>query len=347
MSVIVPPVPSNFQVQQGNGQVLVSWDIVVGSTSYTVQRSTDNVSFTTVSSPANNSYLDTTVIQGTAYYYQVAAVNGSGTSPFTNPLQIIPAQPGLLSLGQVREMSKQRADRTNSNFVTDSEWNTYINQSYFELYDILTTTYEDYYTSTQALFVTDGSSQQFSLPDGIKTFLTITGSSFVAKPMYKLLGVDCGLALSSNAWVTLHKFDFIDRNRFVFPNITSTFLGVFNLRYRLFGNTLFFIPTPSAGQYLRLWYIPRMATLLQDTDLVDGVSGWTEYIIVDAAIKAMQKEESDVTALMLQKQALIDRIQAAAMNRDAGQPDTISNTRGQSAGAGYGFPGGDGSFGGY
>jgi hypothetical protein len=245
-----------------------------------------------------------------------------------------------MSLGQVRLLAQQRADRVNSNFVTKEEWNSYINQSYTELYDLLVTLYEDYYVAPPLTFQTDGSTSQYTLPNG---------SNFSGAPaFYKLLGVDCGLGANNNAWVTLHKFDFISRNRYVFPNVTSTFLGVFNLRYRVVGNTLFFIPTPSANQYIRLWYIPRVATLLKDSDMLQSISGWVEYVIVDAAIKCLQKEESDVTVLMAQKQMLIDRIQSSAMNRDAGQPDTISDVRtfGERWG-GYGSPNGDGSFGGY
>ena len=91
-----------------------------------------------------------------------------------------------------------------------------------------------------------------------------------------------------------------------------------------------------------------MTQLLSDSDILDGVSGWTEYVIVDAAIKALLKEESDTTVLMAQKLALIKRIEETAMNRDAGQADTISNVRtwGERWGA-YGGPGFDGSFGGY
>jgi hypothetical protein len=245
-------------------------------------------------------------------------------------------------------MARPRADRQNSNFVTDPEVNGYINQSLFELYDILTTVYEDYNVQGPIQFQTDGSTYQYPLPDGITPFMDQAGSTIIPPPMYKMLGVDCGLALNSNAWVTLHKFDFISRNRYVFPNISSTYLGVFNLRYRLIGNTLMFIPTPSAGQFIRLWYIPRLQELLKDTDLMDGVSGWTEYVIVDAAIKILQKEESDVSMLTAQKQALLDRIQSSAMNRDAGQPDTISNVRSMSERwGGYGGSGSDGAYGGW
>jgi hypothetical protein len=214
-------------------------------------------------------------------------------------------------------------------FVTDPELISYINQSYFELYDLLITCFEDYYVAPPTLFTTDGVTSQYPLPDGvISTFVNAnTGLAYTAPKFYKLMGVDIGVSGTQNAFVTLHKFDFISRNRYVYPQLTSTYLGMFNLRYRLVGGTLMFIPTPSAGQYIKLWYYPVLTTLAALSDTADGISGWTEYIICDAAIKCMQKEESDCSMLMAQKAALIKRIEETAMNRDVGQADTISNTR--------------------
>ena len=147
----------------------------------------------------------------------------------------------------------------------------------------------------------------------------------VSRPMYKLLGVDLGLSSGSNGYITLRKFDFISRNQNVL--LTSQANGLTDIRYRVMGSTIQFTPSPASGQRIRLQYIPRMTRLLKDTDRADGVSGWTEYIIVDAAIKILLKEESDVSALMAVKQGLIDRIQVASQNRDAGAPDTISDIR--------------------
>lgn len=324
----LPSSPSNYILQQGNGQTFLSWNIVVGATGYAVSRSLDGVTFSLLSSPLTNSYLDTSVTVGTQYYYKVAAVNGTGTGSYTSAQSIVPTLTGEMSLGQLRLLAQQRSDMVNSQYITVPEWNTYINQSYFELYDILIQAYgNEYYVAAPYQFTTDGS-VGYSLPTDF----------------YKLLGVDLNVNSANNAWVTINKFNFIDRNRYVYPQNNVNALGVPGLRYRLVGNNLQFIPTPSSGQILQLWYIPRMSQLLQDTDICDGVSGWTEYIIVDAAIKAMQKEESDVTVLALQKQALIDRIQAAAENRDAGQPDTISDTRRNSDPFGYGWDGPIGGF---
>lgn len=335
----VPAVPTNFWAQSGDQRVYLSWDIMATATSYQVQRSTDGVSYTVVASPAVNFYNDTSGVIGTTYYYQVASTNISGNSAYTTAQITVPVLPGQNTLGSLRLQAQQRADRVNSSFVTLPEWNSYINQSYYELYDLLITVYEDYYVAPRVLFNFTGNTQLYDLPNG--------QNYSQAPALYKLYGVDLGLDSSQNAYFTLKKFDFISRNQYVYPQLTSTLLGVFNLRYRLVGGKIMFIPIPSASQPCGLWYFPRLTTLLADNDIMDTISGWDEYVIVDAAIKALQKEESDVSVLMAQKEALRQRIQDSAMNRDAGQADKISNTR--SVGDRWGFDGGgwDGGSAGY
>ncbi len=77
-----------------------------------------------------------------------------------------------------------------------------------------------------------------------------------------------------------------------------------------------------------------------DSTTIDGVSGWEEYIVVDSALKAMGKEESDVSLLGPQKLAMIKRLQDMAANRDAGNPATVADTQGsdlwQPTGSGWG-----------
>lgn len=331
----IPAIPTSFNVQQGDSQVYLTWDIIAGATSYSVSQSVDGVTYVVVGTPSINNYLDTAVTVNTQYWYRVASVNGSGTSPYCTAQTIIPTRNGVICLGELRLRSQQAADMVSSQFLTMPEWNFNINQSARELYDLLITVYEDYFISPRVMFTTDGS-YQYDLPNG--------DNYSGAEPFYKMYGVDCGLDSSTNAWVTLRKFDFISRNQYVYPQITSTFLGVFNLQYRVLGDKIMFIPTPAANQVIGLWYFPRLPTLLQDTDVFDTISGWSEYIIVDAAIKALRKEESDTSVLMAQKQALLERIQTTASNRDAGQPDTISNTRmnnwNWSGGPDYGSSGG-------
>jgi hypothetical protein len=243
-----------------------------------------------------------------------------------------------MNLGELRLRAQQRADRVNSQFVQLPEWNFFINQAYYELYDLLITVYEDYYVAPRLLIPTTGA-QSYDLPDG---------ANYSAAPaLYKLFGVDCGLDTSTNAFVTLKKFDFIERNRYVYPQLTSNLLGLFSMRYRLVGNKIMFIPTPSGAQYMGLWYFPRLTTLLKDTDVMDSISGWSQYVIIRAAKYALDKEESDTSKLDAELLFLKDRIEVSAMNRDAGQADTISPTRNWSSRWGDGGVNGDGSFGGY
>ena len=316
-----PAIPTNLVAQQANGQVWVTWDMIAGSTSYKVERSIDNINFATVATvtaPAVPEFLDVNVTIGTEYWYRVSSDNGETSSP-TDAENIVPVDTGQMTLGQIRDLSKQKADREESQFVTDKEWNVYINQSYFELYDLIIQKYGNEYHVADPLTIDTNGQSAFDLPNGTN----LNG----APAFYKLLGVDLALNQTTEAFITLRKFEFIQRNRYVYPQLTTNVLGVNGLRYRLVGNQIRFIPSPQGGQQIRIWYIPRLTMLLKDIDIADGISGWTEYVAVDAAIKALQKEESDVSVLAVQKAFLEKRIEEAAENRDAGIPDTISNTR--------------------
>jgi hypothetical protein len=345
MSIPSTPNPNTTYVQTANIQNLVSWSYVAGATSYSVQRSSDGgLTYSVVATPVVNYYLDSTPTVNTLYYYRVASVNSDGTSGYTPGQGVVPTISGNLSLASLRLSAFQRADRVGTQFVSLPEANFFINQSAFELYDLLTTLYEDYYVAQPAYFTTDGSTYQFPLPNGIIEFTNQSGSTYVAPPFYKLLGVDLGLNNAPNGFVTVKRFNFIDRNKYVFPNTASTIYGVFNLQYRLVGNNLEFIPVPSGNQPIRIWYIPRLTELLKDTDVLDGINGWTQYVIIRAAKYILDKEESDTSKLDSELAYLTKRIEESGMNRDAGQADTISDTRGNygvsSQWCPAGFPGG-------
>ena len=336
-------IPRNYNISQGDGKVFLQWDILSGATSYQIQRSLDNVTFTNLATSPVNSYLDTTVTIGVNYFYKVAGINTDGTGIFTNSQNAIPTMGSEMSLQQLGITCRQRADRLNSNFVTLPELNSYINQSMTELYDLLITIYEDYFKAPNAVFFSQGGNkQQYDLPDGITQFYENDGSTlFTPKPIYKLLGLDMGLNISNNGWVTVDKFNFMSRNRYFYPNSSSTIYGVFNCQYRWMGNKLELIPVPSANQPFRIQYIPKLPVLLQPTDLTDvSISGWLEYVITDVAMKILQKEESDVTVLAAQKVFLKQRIEESAPNKDAGRPDTISDSRRGSIFDGSGYGGG-------
>ncbi len=62
-----------------------------------------------------------------------------------------------------------------------------------------------------------------------------------------------------------------------------------------------------------------------DAVTIDGVAGWEEFIIIDAAIKAKVKQEQDTADLRIQKQEMVADIQSMAEGRDAGQAHHVSD----------------------
>ena len=154
-------IPQGVYITTGNGQVCLNWNIVSGATGYIIQRSTDGVSFVQVGAPTANSYVDSTVVIGTQYYYRVASNSVAGVSGFNStgtnslPLVITPCAPGQINLGYLRYQARLRADMLKTNFLTNDEWNIMLNQSSRELYDILVAKFgEDYFLAPPQAFQT-------------------------------------------------------------------------------------------------------------------------------------------------------------------------------------------------
>lgn len=309
-----------------------------------------------------------------------------------------------ITLSSLRTSVRQRADMKYSNFIADSELDSYINNSYKELYDIVVSRFEDYYSTQLDFTIASGNTQ--ALPTDF----------------YKLRGIDELLGGVDN-FIPLTKWNFGERGKA--NRITGLGLnGWLNPQYRVMGGNIEFLPeTIATGDY-RLWYIPLCqsmvvgvaasatiqallytandvytdgnlisitytggalagseivtvvgnaisvqiqdtvstanqiitaieasvaasalitvavatdGTLTQTTQAqtflsgsvlqVDGddFNGWSEYVIIDAAIKCLIKEESDVQVLMMEKKQVLDRIENMAANRDAGDPERVTD----------------------
>ncbi len=90
----VPAVPTGVVATPGNAQVALAWTAVSGAATYNVKRATTNGGpYTTVASPATASYNDTTVTNGTTYYYVVSAVNSAGESANSAQVSAKPVAP--------------------------------------------------------------------------------------------------------------------------------------------------------------------------------------------------------------------------------------------------------------
>jgi len=96
-SVTIPTTPANLVASAGDGQVALSWGASSGATSYNLYRSTTaggegTTPFAT--GITSTSYTNTGLVNGTTYYYKVAALNTAGLSAQSAEASATPASQG-------------------------------------------------------------------------------------------------------------------------------------------------------------------------------------------------------------------------------------------------------------
>jgi len=206
-----------------------------------------------------------------------------------------------LTASDVIDGGKQLSDMQNSNFVGEIVWLQWLNDARRELYDILVGRFEDY-------FITQIDST------------TTTDTIALPADFYKLRGID-------RDDKTVRSFPFIERNS---VDISSATEGYYNrARYCMVGDQIILRPKDNAPATYKIWYIPKPVTIASIGQSFDGMDGWESYLHCDIAIKALLKEESDATGIMSLKQAIKDRIDMIAANRDAGEPQRIADVQRQ------------------
>lgn len=204
------------------------------------------------------------------------------------------------TLAQLRTKVRERADQENSGFIDDTELNGYISSSYTRLYDILVKSGLHYFETTQTI-VADGS-DNYALP----------------ADYYGTLGVD--FIESTDVFIEVPEYMFHERNDF------GTSGSSHALGYRIIGTVIELLPKPTTGSYRHI-YLPAAVDLTTDSQTVDGVSGWEEFIVLDSAIKCYIKEEAASGPLDREREVIRREIQEAAENRAMQQPRVVADTR--------------------
>ena len=89
-----PSTPSGLQAAAGDAQITLNWTASAGASSYALARSTTSGGpYAQIATPATPTYLDTSLTNGTTYYYVVAAMNSAGTSPNSAQAAATPTAP--------------------------------------------------------------------------------------------------------------------------------------------------------------------------------------------------------------------------------------------------------------
>ena len=92
---VAPSAPAGLSATGGTAQVTLAWSASSGAAGYNVLRGTSSGSETVLAAGISSaSYTDNAVINGTTYYYEIAAVNGFGTSGNSNEARATPTAAG-------------------------------------------------------------------------------------------------------------------------------------------------------------------------------------------------------------------------------------------------------------
>lgn len=192
------------------------------------------------------------------------------------------------TLAQLRTKVQQRADIETSRHFTPAEIDGLINTAYAELYEILVQSGRHYFEATQVI--------------------TTAGTNTVALQANYLATLRVDWIPSTGRRIRLREVQVAELERW--PAI-----GSFASGYRVVGTNLLLYSTPPAGQTYEHLYVPACPILAVDGDTVDGVGGWEEFLVVDAAIRVGIKEETDVGVLLQEREQLRARIAQAAEDR--------------------------------
>ena len=202
-----------------------------------------------------------------------------------------------VTLTTLRSRVRERADMVGSSFIADAATglDAWINEANQKLHGMLVDAMGEEYVSSTSSFTTVSGTADYALPAGF----------------YKLYGVDLNF---QGAWRSLLRYERSERNAYreMRPDLLP--------RYSIVGSNLRLYPSDVGGLSGSILYAPEATVLTAGSDSVSYPNGWEKYIVIDAAIQALLKEESSVTALMQERARIEQEIRDAKESRDMATP---------------------------
>jgi hypothetical protein len=206
----------------------------------------------------------------------------------------------ILILEELRQRVRDRADMPSLSRPTTAQLDALINEKAKRLHALVALKDTNSFAKLSSN-QTIASNEDYISLSGIEDF-------------WKLLGVD---VLVGSRWQALRPYTLRERN-----DIDSG-----EMRYLLRGGELVFIPVPVPYPTVRLLYIPSFTPLVLEDDTLDGSNGWEGLVVLDCAIQLLNDEESDSSALVRERAALLAQLEAEVDNRDQGEPYVVADVR--------------------
>jgi hypothetical protein len=237
-------------------------------------------------------------------------------------IEVVSPEPDSgVTLFNLKLQVRQRSNTVMDKSISEIELEQYINNSYSCLQDILEEATGNYYFLDAYEFNITSGRSEYDLPADFN----------------KLGGVD--LVLSTGNIIALQRFNFAERTLHE-SNFVDTTYGSQYFHYEIYQNSLKLLPVPSSGYTARMWYSKKLSVLSKEASAVPSVilRDWTEYIVIDSAIKVLTKKlvgadqnsligiQAALGLLQEQKQEMYVKLRLIAENRIWGAPMTVVDT---------------------
>ena len=207
--------------------------------------------------------------------------------------------------GLARLYADQRTASESTAFVNSTELNSLINLALSELYDeLVKAAGEQFYATNTTLSVVAGTST-YSLP----------------ALFYQLCDVHLEWATDDLEPVT-PLMAATERYKFAGAQWSPWELKA----YRLTGDSLVFIPTPTSAVTANVRYVPAITDLVNDSDTFNGVNGWEKLVALRAAgeLLAIYSKPNGHVLQLYERE--LERVRGLANDRDSEQNHEVRDT---------------------
>jgi hypothetical protein len=205
-------------------------------------------------------------------------------------------------LSVLRDRAKSRSDMVNASFVSDTEWNVFINNAGAELFEMIVQGDQNALQKTFDITAIPNT-QIYSLPTDFAK-LTAVYWMDADKPTYPLRRA------------SMHEFGYQQGVEIVF--VTGR-----PYAYNILSQQIWLFPLPNISGKVRVIYYPDYTALVADGDSFSWPVQISWIIDVTAAIAALTKEESDTQQLQLRKMELVAAIKKSVATKDSFQAITV------------------------
>lgn len=138
---------------------------------------------------------------------------------------------------------------------------------------------------------------------------------------YQMRGLD--VQVNGQFWAPLKQYNWKDRDTYQSAVLYLGIAGPY-YRYRVQGNNLILQPTPTGGNLIQFSYTPTFHPLVNMTDVIDGVNGFEEWVVLRAAQMCLINEEQDDSPIARLLTEQNDRIVRMSAARNTGEPKMVA-----------------------